>query len=206
VVNKAILIGNLGKDPEMSYTPSGVAVTKVSLATTKKWTSGSGEKREQTEWHNLVFWRRSAEVASEYLRKGSRIYVEGEITYRTWEGTDGQKRYATDIVVNNFQFLSGRSEGGGGGAAQQAGDGGQGGARQRSRQQQQPQQQQQQDGPYYEPIDQGGGQQGGGGGQQGGGGGQQSGGGGQQSGGGGQQGGGGPNDGFGSKDDDDLPF
>jgi len=178
VVNKAILIGNLGKDPEMSYTPSGVAVTKVSLATTKKWTSGSGEKREQTEWHNLVFWRRSAEVANEYLRKGSRIFVEGEITYRTWEGNDGQKRYATDIVVNNFQMLSPRGEGGGGGKQ----GGGEGGARQRSRQQQQPQQS---DEPYYEPIDQGGGQQGGG-----------------------QQGGqgGGPNDGFGSKDDDDLPF
>ena len=101
MVNKVILIGNLGKDPEMSYTPSGVAVTKVSLATTKKWTSGSGEKREQTEWHNLVFWRKSAEIANEYLRKGSRIYVDGEITYRTWEGNDGQKRYATDIVVNN---------------------------------------------------------------------------------------------------------
>ncbi len=178
MVNKAILIGNLGKDPEMSYTPSGVAVTKVSLATTKKWTSGSGEKREQTEWHNLVFWRRSAEVANEYLRKGSRIFVEGEITYRTWEGNDGQKRYATDIVVNNFQMLSPRGEGGGGGKQ----GGGEGGARQRSRQQQQPQQS---DEPYYEPIDQGGGQQGGG-----------------------QQGGqgGGPNDGFGSKDDDDLPF
>jgi single-strand DNA-binding protein len=189
VVNKVTLIGNLGKDPEMSYTPSGVAVTKVSLATTKKWTSGSGEKREQTEWHNLVFWRRSAEVANEYLRKGSRIYVDGEITYRTWEGNDGQKRYATDIVVNQFQMLSARSEGGGGGGGQQSSGGQQGGARQRSQQQQQAKQPQQQDGPYYEPIDQGG--QGGG---QGGG----------QAGQGGQTGG--PNDGFGGKDDDDLPF
>ncbi|GBE29608.1 MAG TPA: single-stranded DNA-binding protein [Bacteroidetes bacterium] len=195
MVNKVILIGNLGKDPEMSYTPSGVAVTKVSLATTKKWTSGDGTKREQTEWHNLVFWRRSAEVANEYLRKGSKIYVDGEINYRSWEGNDGQKKYATDIVVNNFQFLSPRSEGGGGG---QQGGGGQGGARQRSRQQQQPQgqgqgqaqpqDQSQSDGPHYEPIDQGG-QGGGQGGDQGGG---------------GQ--GGGPNDGFGSSKDEDLPF
>ncbi|MCB2213175.1 single-stranded DNA-binding protein [bacterium] len=170
----------------MSYTPSGVAVTKVSLATTKKWTSASGEKREQTEWHNLVFWRKSAEIANEYLRKGSRIYVDGEINYRSWEGQDGQKRYATDIVVNNFQMLSSRSEGGGGGQGgggqqrQQGGGGGQGGgqggARQRSKQQQQPQ-----DGPYYEPIDPG--DQGGGG-----------------------QSGGGQDQNFGGNDDDDLPF
>ncbi|MFH0882865.1 MAG: single-stranded DNA-binding protein [bacterium] len=105
-----ILIGNLGKDPEMTYTPSGVAVTKVSLATTERWTSKDGQKQEQTEWHNLVFWRRQAEVANQYLRKGSRIYLEGRLKYRQWEGQDGQTRYATDIEVQNFQFLSPRGE------------------------------------------------------------------------------------------------
>jgi single-strand DNA-binding protein len=115
MVNKVILIGNLGKDPEMTYTPSGVAVTKVSLATTERWTSKDGQKQEQTEWHNLVFWRRQAEVANQYLRKGSRIYVEGRLKYRQWEGQDGQTRYATDIEVQNFQFLSPRGEGSGGG-------------------------------------------------------------------------------------------
>lgn len=117
MVNKVILIGNLGKDPEMTYTASGVAVTKVSLATTERWTSKDGQKQEQTEWHNLVFWRRQAEIASQYLRKGSRVYVEGRIKYRQWEGQDGQTRYATDIEVQNFQMLSSRGEGGGGGAA-----------------------------------------------------------------------------------------
>lgn len=126
MVNKVILIGNLGRDPELTYTASGVAVTKVSLATTERWTTREGQKQEQTEWHNLVFWRRAAEVANEYLRKGSRIYVEGRIKYRQWEGQDGQTRYATDIEVQNFQFLSTRGEGGqgGGGGGQGGGQGG----------------------------------------------------------------------------------
>jgi len=111
MVNKVILIGNLGKDPELTYTASGVAVAKCSLATTERWTSKDGQKQEQTEWHNLVFWRKSAEIANQYLRKGSRIYVEGRIKYRQWEGQDGQTRYATDIEVQNFQFLTPRSEG-----------------------------------------------------------------------------------------------
>ncbi|MDP8209151.1 MAG: single-stranded DNA-binding protein [Candidatus Electryonea clarkiae] len=119
MVNKVILIGNLGKDPEISYTQSGTAVCKVSLATTEKWTNREGEKQEKTEWHNLVFWRRQAEVANEYLRKGSKIFVEGRIQYRQWEGNDGNKRYATDIEVKSFQFLSGRGEGGGGGQRSQ---------------------------------------------------------------------------------------
>jgi single-strand DNA-binding protein len=125
MVNKVILIGNLGRDPELTYTASGVAVAKVSLATTERWTSKDGQKQENTEWHNLVFWRRAAEVVNEYLRKGSRIYVEGRIKYRQWEGQDGQKRYATDIEVLNFQFLSGRGEGGSGGGDRKQSSGGQ---------------------------------------------------------------------------------
>jgi len=124
MVNKAILIGNLGKDPELTYTPSGTAVAKASLATTERWNSRDGQKQEQTEWHNLVFWGRSAEVANEFLRKGSKIYVEGRIQYRSWEGNDGQKRYATDIRVNNFQMLSGRGDGGGGQSAPRQQQGG----------------------------------------------------------------------------------
>ncbi len=112
MVNKVILIGNLGRDPEISYTQSGVAVCKTSLATTERWTTRDGEKQERTDWHNLVFWRRQAEVANEFLRKGSRIYVEGRIVYRSWEGQDGVKRTASDIEVQNFQMLTPRGEGG----------------------------------------------------------------------------------------------
>lgn len=192
VVNKVILVGNLGKDPEMTYTPSGVAVTKVSLATNKKWTTQSGEKREQTTWHNLVFWRKQAEIANEFLRKGSKLYVEGEIQNRSWDKPDGSKGFATDIQVNEFKMLDSRGDSGGGygggqqggGQAQGGGGGGrpQGGARQRR-------QQPQQDGPYYDYEETGGG-------------------------GGGQQGGGGfgggpqnpPDDNFGKSNDPDMPF
>lgn len=148
MVNKVILIGNLGKDPEMTYTASGAAVTKVSLATNERWTDDSGERRERTEWHNLVFWRKQAEIANEYLRKGSRIYVEGRINYRSWEGEDGQRRKATDIVVLQFQMLTPRGEtaGGGGGAPSGRHEPRQGGARQRSREHPS-------DEPHYEPID-----------------------------------------------------
>jgi len=111
MVNKVILIGNLGKDPELTHTPNGAAVAKVTVATTEHWTDKQGNKQEQTEWHNLVFWNRSAEVVNEYLAKGSKIYVEGKLHYRSWEGQDGQKRYATDIVVKSFQFLSTRGSG-----------------------------------------------------------------------------------------------
>lgn len=150
MVNKAILIGNLGKDPELTYTPSGAAVCKMTLATNERWTDNSGEKRERTEWHNLVLWRKQAEIANEFLRKGSKIYVEGRIQTRSWEGNDGQKRYMTEIVVQNFQMLGSRGEGGGGGGGEYRSEGGQGksqgGARQRSRQQQGGE-------PHYEPID-----------------------------------------------------
>jgi len=151
MVNKAILIGNLGKDPELTYTPSGTAVAKASLATTERWTSRDGNKQEQTEWHNLVFWGRQAEVANEFLRKGSRIYVEGRIQYRSWEGQDGQKRYATDIRVVVFQMLSSRGEG--------AATSGGGGSRPQQQQNQQRTPAPQDGETHYEPIQgQGGGQ------------------------------------------------
>jgi single-strand DNA-binding protein len=114
-VNKAILVGNLGKDPELKYTPSGVAVCTFSLATTDKWTDRDGNRQEKTEWHNIKIWRKQAEIAAEYLKKGRQVYIEGKIQTRSWE-QDGQKKFMTEIVVDRFQMLGtkGDSEGGGG--------------------------------------------------------------------------------------------
>lgn len=116
-VNKAILVGRLGKDPETRYMTSGEAVTNVSLATSERYKNKSGEKQERTEWHNLVFYRRLAEIAGEYLNKGSLIYVEGRIQTRKWQDKEGKDRYTTEIVVNEMKMLgskaddsSGRSE------------------------------------------------------------------------------------------------
>ncbi|MCY3762688.1 MAG: single-stranded DNA-binding protein [Gemmatimonadetes bacterium] len=109
-VNKAILIGNLGSDPEVKYTPSGVPVANVSLATNESWTDRNGERQERTEWHRLVFWRKLAEIVGQYLRKGSKVYVEGRIETRSWDDQNGQKRYATEIVVNDMQMLDSRGE------------------------------------------------------------------------------------------------
>lgn len=111
-VNKVILVGNLGNDPEVKYMPSGGAVTNVSIATTDSWKDkGSGEKQERTEWHRVVFFNRLAEIAGEYLRKGSQVYVEGRLQTREWE-KDGVKRYSTEIVASEMQMLGGRSGGG----------------------------------------------------------------------------------------------
>jgi len=112
-VNKVILVGHLGKDPEMRYMPSGEAVASVTLATTDKWKDKSGEKQEKTEWHNLTFFGRQAEIAGEYLRKGSQIYVEGRITTEKWQTKEGQDRYTTKIVVQQMQMLGSKSSGGG---------------------------------------------------------------------------------------------
>jgi single-strand DNA-binding protein len=113
-VNKAILVGNLGSDPETRYTAGGSAVTNVSLATTDSWKDKqSGEQQEKTEWHKVVFFGRLAEIAAEYLRKGSQIYVEGRIQTRKWQGKDGQDRWTTEIVGNEMQMLGGRGGGGG---------------------------------------------------------------------------------------------
>lgn len=112
-VNKVILVGRLGKDPETRYMTSGEAVTNVTLATSENWKDKSGEKQEKTEWHNLVFYRRLAEVAGEYLKKGSQIYVEGKIQTRKWQDKEtGKDRYTTEIVVNEMQMLGGKSSGG----------------------------------------------------------------------------------------------
>ena len=111
-VNKVILVGRLGKDPETRYMTNGEAVTNVTLATSENWKDKSGEKQEKTEWHNLVFYRRLAEVAGEYLKKGSQIYVEGKITTDKWQDKEGKDRYTTRIVVNEMTMLGGKSSGG----------------------------------------------------------------------------------------------
>ena len=114
-VNKVILVGNLGNDPDVKYTQSGMAVTRVSLATTSVRNDRDGNKQERTEWHRVVFFGKLGEIAGEYLRKGSQVYVEGELRYDKYTGQDGVEKYSTDIVANEMQMLGGRGEGGGGG-------------------------------------------------------------------------------------------
>ena len=121
-VNKVILVGNLGRDPEVRYSPDGAAICNVSIATTSQWKDkSSGEKREETEWHRVVFYNRLAEIAGEYLKKGRSVYVEGRLKTRKWQDKDtGADRYSTDIVADQMQMLGGRDgdssmSGGGGG-------------------------------------------------------------------------------------------
>lgn len=114
-VNKVILIGNLGKDPEVRYLPSGDAVTNISVATTEQWKDKSGEKQEHTEWHRVAFFGKTAEIAGEYLKKGSPVYVEGRIRTRKWQDKEGQDRYSTEIVADRMQLLGSRGSMGGGG-------------------------------------------------------------------------------------------
>jgi len=126
-LNKALLIGRLTKDPEMRYTPSGTAVTNFSIAT-NRWSSGpDGERKEFTDYHNIVAYnagkRNLAEIVAQYTRKGALVYVEGRIQTRSWEGQDGQKRRTTEIIANDVQFLDSRSSGSGGGAGSGPGDG-----------------------------------------------------------------------------------
>lgn len=114
-VNKVILIGNLGADPETRFMPSGGAVTNVRLATSETWKDKqSGQMQERTEWHRVVFFNKLGEIAGEYLKKGSKVYIEGSIRTRKWQGQDGQDRYTTEIVANEMQMLDGRGDGGGG--------------------------------------------------------------------------------------------
>ena len=115
-VNKVILIGNLGSDPEVKYTPSGVPVVNFNIATTEAWTDKGGERQERTEWHRLVLWRKLAEIAGQYLRKGSKIYVEGKLQTRSWDDQSGQKRYTTEVVVDDLQMLDSRADSPGGGS------------------------------------------------------------------------------------------
>jgi single-strand DNA-binding protein len=113
-VNKVIIIGNLGRDPETRYMPDGGAVTNVSVATTEKWKDKSGEPQEKTEWHRVAFFGKLAEIAGEYLKKGSQVYVEGRLQTRKWQDKDGQDKYSTEIVANVMQMLGSRQGMGGG--------------------------------------------------------------------------------------------
>jgi single-strand DNA-binding protein len=111
-VNKVILVGNLGRDPEVRYTPSGSAVANVTIATSDQWKDKqTGEQQERTEWHRVVFFNRLAEVVAEYVKKGQQIYVEGRIQTRKWQDQSGQDRYTTEIVANEMQMLGGRGGG-----------------------------------------------------------------------------------------------
>lgn len=115
-VNKVILVGNCGKDPETRYTPSGAAVTNISIATTESWKDkNTGEKQDRTEWHNVVFFGRLAEIAGEYLKKGSQVYVEGSLNTEKWTDKSGNDRYTTKIKANEMQMLGGRGDGNFGG-------------------------------------------------------------------------------------------
>src|SRR5437868_3737311 len=115
-VNKVILIGTLGKDPELKYTPQGTAVTKFSMATNESYKDKqSGEWKERTEWHNIVCWQRTAEVAAEYLKKGRKVYIEGRLTTRSWDDKEtGQKKYMTEVVANDLVLLGDKGGSGGG--------------------------------------------------------------------------------------------
>ena len=115
-VNKVILIGNLGKDPEVKFTPSGTPVAKFALATNERFKDKNGEWQDRTEWHNVVLWQRLAEIAGEYLKKGGKVYIEGRLQTRSWDDKQtGQKKYMTEVVASDLVLLGGRGEGGGGG-------------------------------------------------------------------------------------------
>jgi single-strand DNA-binding protein len=123
-VNKVILVGNLGRDPETRYSTSGAAICNITVATSRQWKDkASGEKKEETEWHRVVFYDRLAEIAGEYLKKGRPVYVEGRLKTRKWQDKEGQDRYTTEIIAEEMQLLGSREGGGGGGpSAGPAGD------------------------------------------------------------------------------------
>ena len=122
-VNKVILVGNLGRDPETRYNPEGGAITNISIATTDTWKDkASGEKQERTEWHRVVFFSRLAEIAGEYLKKGSQVYVEGRLQTRKWQDKDGNDKYTTEIVADRMQMLGSRQGMGAGSADREAPD------------------------------------------------------------------------------------
>ena len=127
-INKVILIGNLGNDPEMRHTPNGAGVCEFRLATNEAWTDKQGQRQERTEWHRVVVWGKKAEVCSKYLSKGRQVYVEGRLRTRSWEDKEGQTRYTTVVVANDVQFLGGGRVGGGGGGGGGGRSGGGGGS------------------------------------------------------------------------------
>lgn len=148
-INKVILVGNVGQDPEVRFMPSGGAVTNLSIATTDSWNDKqSGQKQDRTEWHRVSMFNKLAEIAGEYLRKGSQVYIEGRLQTRKWQDNNGNDRYTTEIIASDMQMLGGRGGDGGGtanfdnnqqqGGQQQGGQ--QGGGQQRSQQQARPQQ------------------------------------------------------------------
>ena len=127
-VNKVILVGNLGADPDMRYTPSGQGVCELRVATSESWNDKNGQRQERTEWHRIVVWGKRAEVCSKYLSKGRQVFVEGRIQTRTYDDKDGNKRYITEIIAADVQFLGGGGrEGGAGGGGREGGGGGGGG-------------------------------------------------------------------------------
>ena len=155
-VNKAILVGNLGKDPDLRYTPAGTAVATFSMATTERYKDRDGNRQEKTEWHNIVAWRQLAEICGKYLHKGKQVYIEGRIQTRSYDDRDGNKRYITEIVADQMQMLGSRddNQGGGYGGGQGYAQGGQQGTNSAGQQSpQQPQQpQQKQQGGFEEPA------------------------------------------------------
>ncbi|MBC7792423.1 MAG: single-stranded DNA-binding protein [Clostridia bacterium] len=133
-VNKVILVGNLGADPEVRYTPSGQPVANFRIATSESWMDKAGQKQERTEWHRIVAWGKLAELCGEYLAKGRQVYIEGKLQTRQWDDRDGQKKFSTEIQAQNITFLGGNREGGaggGGGSFNAGGGGGSGGGGQR---------------------------------------------------------------------------
>ena len=137
-INKVILVGNLGRDPEVRYSAKGSAIANITIATSEQWTDKqSGQKQEKTEWHRVVMFNRLGEIAGEYLKKGSQVYIEGKLQTRKWQDNNGQDRYTTEIVANEMQMLGSRGAGGGGGADFNSGQsGGFGGGQQQSAPQQ----------------------------------------------------------------------
>ncbi|MDX1499769.1 MAG: single-stranded DNA-binding protein [Woeseiaceae bacterium] len=128
-INKVIIVGNLGADPETRYMPSGSAVTNLSVATSETWKDKqTGEQKERTEWHKVAMFNRLAEIAAEYLRKGSQVYIEGKLRTRKWQDRDGNDRWTTEIVADEMQMLGGRGGGGGGAGSMGSGAGGSGGS------------------------------------------------------------------------------
>jgi len=121
-VNKVILVGNLGRDAELRYTPGGAAVATLNMATTENWTDKSGQKQEKTEWHRVVFWGKVAESLTEYLTKGKQIYIEGRLETRQWNDKDGNKRYTTEIKGDKIVLLGGGGGRGGGGMSRGGGE------------------------------------------------------------------------------------
>ncbi|EQM48553.1 single-stranded DNA-binding protein [Vibrio parahaemolyticus VPCR-2010] len=155
-VNKVILVGNLGGDPEVRYMPNGGAVANITIATSESWRDkATGEQREKTEWHRVTLYGKLAEVAGEYLRKGSQVYIEGQLQTRKWQDQQGQDRYTTDVVVQGYQgvmqMLGGRAQGGQGQPAQGRAQGGQPQQHAQPQHQPQPQHHQQPQPQYNEP-------------------------------------------------------